>query len=71
MIFSIARPMKPFTDREGPMEKRELEYALNKQLENIDYIHTSYGNIELDPEMKTAVAETLRTIIEQRLAEQP
>jgi len=53
------------------MKRIELVFAtlcLNKQLSTMEYIHTNYGNIELDEEMTAAVETALREILEKRLA---
>ena len=44
----------------------EIRYALSKQIPSMDYIHTAYGNIELDFEMAKAVQEALERVLYKR-----
>ncbi len=42
-------------------------YAISKQLSSAFAIETNYGDLPLDDEMREAVAQALRPILEQRL----
>jgi len=42
-------------------------YALAKQLDSAHTLETSYGSIDLDDEMRNAIAAVLRPILESRL----
>lgn len=44
-----------------------LSYALSKQVDAALAVETSYGAIELDEQMKRAVANALRPILKARL----
>ena len=54
------------------MDKNELRYMLSKQTTNMDYISTSYGNINLcgDWELEYAVAEAITKVIKKRIAKE-
>jgi hypothetical protein len=49
-------------------EADRIAYALAKQLPTAHTIASSYGEIELDDELRTAVESALRPILEARLA---
>lgn len=51
------------------MTPENIEYCLSKQLSCMEYIHTNYGDIELDEEMQAAVEAALRDLLEKRLVE--
>ncbi|CUI48538.1 MULTISPECIES: hypothetical protein [Achromobacter] len=44
-----------------------LSYAISKQLAAATAINTSYGDIELDDEMRAALDAALRPILKRRL----
>lgn len=44
-----------------------LRYALCKQLPTAHSLHSSYGELELDAEMRLAVERVISKIIEKRL----
>lgn len=52
------------------MDKFEMQYAQAKQLPTATEIHTNYGDIPLDDEMRQAVEDALSPIFERRLAEE-
>ncbi|NVZ09524.1 hypothetical protein HW932_09635 [Allochromatium humboldtianum] len=48
-------------------ESFKLSYALSKQLASAHTLASSYGDLELDDELRRAVARALRPILECRL----
>jgi uncharacterized protein (DUF433 family) len=50
------------------MTEVEMSYALFKQLPTAHTIASSYGEIELDDELRAALQYALRPILEERLA---
>ena len=53
------------------MDKSEIRYALSKQTSSMEYIHTNYGNLELDSEMIEAVQEALERVLYKRIDQRP
>jgi len=53
------------------MDENRIEYALAKQTPSIEYIHTSYGDIDLDQELTQAVQEALERVLYKRINERP
>lgn len=51
------------------MTPEEIKYCLSKQLSSMEDIHTNYGEIPLDDEMKKIVENCLRELLEKRLSE--
>lgn len=49
------------------MDEFELQYTMAKQLPTAREIHSNYGTIELDDEMRSAVEAALVPILERRL----
>ena len=49
------------------MEEFEILYCLNKQLSCMEYIHTNYGEIPLDDEMRDIIKSSLEKLLEKRL----
>lgn len=47
-------------------ESFRWSYALSKQLSSAHTLASSYGDLELDDEMREAIATALRPIIERR-----
>ena len=50
-------------------EIQELQYALAKQLDNINFIDTNYGQLDITFEEKEAVAKVLAPKLRKRLRE--
>ena len=46
-----------------------FSYAISKQLPTAQALDTSYGEFELDEEMRAAVEKALLPILERRIAE--
>ena len=46
-----------------------FSYAIAKQLPSVYSLNTSYGELELDEEMKSAIKEVLLPILEKRIDE--
>ena len=53
------------------MNKNDIRYAIAKQTSSINYIHTNYGDIELDAELSQAVQEALERVLYKRIDERP
>jgi len=53
------------------MDKDEIRYAISKQTPSMEYIHTNYGDIELDSELNQAVKEAIERILYKRINERP
>lgn len=49
------------------MNSTEVRYALSKQLSTAHTVSSSYGDIHLDDELRQAVDDALRPILQQRL----
>lgn len=49
------------------MERQEMRYAINKQLNTSYAILTDYGQVDLDEEMRDALEKSLRVILLRRL----
>jgi len=49
------------------MDEDDISYALAKQLPSAYAIESNYGEIYLDEEMRRAVRQALRPILERRL----
>lgn len=49
-------------------ESFRWSYALSKQLSSAHTLTSSYGDLELDDELRAAVEKAVRPIIERRLA---
>ena len=49
-------------------ESFRWSYALSKQLSSANTLTSRYGDLELDEELREAVENALRPILEQRLA---
>jgi len=45
----------------------EINYALNKQVNTVNAVHTNYGVIDMDLELAEAVGNALRTVLMSRL----
>lgn len=50
------------------IQDREIRYCLSKQLNTAHTLQTNYGDVELDDEMRAAIAKALRDILERRLS---
>lgn len=50
-------------------ESFRWSYALSKQLSSAHALASSYGDLELDDEMREAVTRALRPILERRFEE--
>ena len=48
-------------------EAFRLSYALSKQLQSAHTLASSYGDLELDDELRAAVERAVRPILERRL----
>ena len=48
-------------------ESFKLSYALSKQLASAHTLASSYGDLELDDELRRAVERAVRPILERRL----
>lgn len=59
----------PYDREDLWMDEFEISYSLNKQLSTMEYIHTNYGDIPLDDEMKDILEVLLRKLLNKRLAE--
>lgn len=53
------------------MDKDAIRYAITKQTSSMNYIHTNYGDIELDSELSEAVQEALERVLYRRINERP
>jgi len=53
------------------MDKDEIRYAVSKQTSSMNYIHTNYGDIELDSELEQVVKEAVERILYKRINERP
>lgn len=53
------------------MDKDEIKYAIAKQTASMEYIHTAYGDLELDIGLKEAVREAVERVLYKRLGERP
>lgn len=49
------------------MNSEEVRYALSKQLSTAHTVSSNYGDIRLDDELRQAVDDALRPILQQRL----
>lgn len=52
------------------MDKSNIGYALAKQLPAARTIESSYGAIDLDDEMKTAIIQAIKPILKKRMVQQ-
>jgi hypothetical protein len=59
----------PYDREDLWMDEFEISYSLSKQLSCMEYIHTNYGDIPLDDEMKDILEVLLRKLLNKRLAE--
>jgi len=53
------------------MDKDAIRYAIAKQVQTMEYIHTNYGDIELDTELAQAVQEVLERVLYKQIDERP
>lgn len=58
-------------DTNCTMDKDAIKYVLSKQVSSMEYIHTAYGDLELDSEMVEAVQEALERVLYKRINERP
>lgn len=49
------------------MNELEIRYALSKQLDSAHTLESSYGAIQLDDEMRSAISSAVRPILQARL----
>ena len=53
------------------MDKDAIRYAIAKQTSSMDYIHTAYGDLDLDSELSEAVQEAIERVLYKRIDERP
>ena len=53
------------------MDTDEIRYAVSKQTSSMNYIHTNYGDIELDSELEQVVKEAVERVLYKRIGERP
>lgn len=53
------------------MDKNAIRCAITKQISSMEYIHTHYGDIELDSELNQAVQEALERVLYKRVNKRP
>ena len=52
------------------MNNDEISYCISKQLPRATALQTDYGQVQLDDEMKSAVEQALKPILEKRRNDQ-
>ena len=62
---------KLLNEQVPPLTEDEIRYTISKQTSSMEYIHTAYGDLDLDSELFQAVQEALDRVLYKRIDERP